>query len=1283
MSSFLKWLGKRVLIGLGVVVILLALAVGAFRVMIAQIPSYQSELQAWVANELGLNIEFQRLDARLGLNGPELTFEDASIGLRDTDRAFLVADRAFVALDPWQLIFAARGVPARLTLDGVSVTLERTLEGEFRLEGMAPDAASQIDLAGLVPQTVELVVLNSQLLYRDLAKRRSWQFLDVTIALDRQPGGVTIDSQLQPPAELAERIDFSLDAIIDEATALPTEWRLETDFASLNLDAMAALIPVNDTVDIDGVGDFSFALEWDRAGLAQVASNVALAGVEIGDAEQTGGNVYQNVEFGATWVRESDQSWRLLLEDVNVQRNGESWLADGRSVFALDQDNGEVRSLTLQSDFVRLRDLTPLIMAFPESQLAEQWALFEPRGELNGIDFSLALADDEWDYNLVARFDSLSVKRLADAPGIAGLSGDVRAGARSGTINFDSAQLTIDLPSVFREIVSLEALQGAVVWRQGQDVVRVVSDDLHFDLVESAVETSFELSFPLDGSLPHVDVEASATTVDLIAVKRQLLPVHVMLPRAVAWIDKGIQSGYASDIELSVYGPLAAFPFDAGEGEFRVTADIADVVVDYIDGWPRAEELTGRVEFLNAGFVGAGSGRTLNNRSSNLAVSIADLRDAVLTYASTTRGPLVDVVDFLHSAPLIAGHLGVGFERLEAHAGIGLVDINLSLPLLDRAAFELDGTVTLVDGEISVAGFGPRATEVGGVLEVTGDSVVGSAVDAVFLGGPVVASVAKAGQEGYRTVLNVAGETTAEAVLQSFSLPFQDLFGGQTMWQGQLLLPTRTETGNEPVRIEFQSNLSGVALRFPEPLAKPPGEASNLQLDFQFTSADQLEIDGNLGATRRFALDYGIDSDRLQFRRGTVAFGGAEPLLEDSEGIVVSGRLPQLDLNDWLALAKTTSIERARPLFLGADLEVAEFRAFGQHLGSTHLAVEREDDGWDVEIESEAIAGRVQIPLDLSTRAQIIADMERVHLAAGGNAEITKTDPQTLPGLRLQAKEFGFGQRQLGAVEAEVVADPLGLRMVSVTSQGESFNIEASGSWLEGAGGSTTRVAATINSNDVAKTLSELGMDLVIEGEMADLSASVYWSGPPTGSWLDHLNGDVGLRVETGSLVEIDPGAGRVVGLMSIAALPRRLALDFRDVFNKGFVFDEITGDFNIIDGNAYTNNLKMAGPGAEIGLVGRTGLRERDYRQQAVVTAEPSNMLPTVGGILGGPGVGAALLIFTRLFKEPLRGIGRASYCVTGPWAQPEVERISGNESEQAELCAELPPSMIGVTDD
>ena len=127
-------------------------------------------------------------------------------------------------------------------------------------------------------------------------------------------------------------------------------------------------------------------------------------------------------------------------------------------------------------------------------------------------------------------------------------------------------------------------------------------------------------------------------------------------------------------------------------------------------------------------------------------------------------------------------------------------------------------------------------------------------------------------------------------------------------------------------------------------------------------------------------------------------------------------------------------------------------------------------------------------------------------------------------------------------------------------------------------------------------------------------------------------------------------------GLISIAALPRRLSLDFRDVFEKGFGFDNINGSFRLVDGEAYTCDLSLSGPAADIGIVGHASLVGRDYEQTAVVSANVGSTLPLVGAVIAGPQVAAALLIFSQIFKKPLQDIGQVYYSIGGTWDEPIV---------------------------
>ena len=137
---------------------------------------------------------------------------------------------------------------------------------------------------------------------------------------------------------------------------------------------------------------------------------------------------------------------------------------------------------------------------------------------------------------------------------------------------------------------------------------------------------------------------------------------------------------------------------------------------------------------------------------------------------------------------------------------------------------------------------------------------------------------------------------------------------------------------------------------------------------------------------------------------------------------------------------------------------------------------------------------------------------------------------------------------------------------------------------------------------------------------------------------------------------DVEPGAGRVFGLLSIVALPRRLSLDFGDVFDKGFGFDKITGTFRIQDGQAYTCDLSLEGPAADVGITGRAGLATRDYDQTALVSANVGNTLPIIAAVVAGPQIAAALLIFSQIFKKPLQEVGQIYYGIEGSWDAPDV---------------------------
>ena len=346
-------------------------------------------------------------------------------------------------------------------------------------------------------------------------------------------------------------------------------------------------------------------------------------------------------------------------------------------------------------------------------------------------------------------------------------------------------------------------------------------------------------------------------------------------------------------------------------------------------------------------------------------------------------------------------------------------------------------------------------------------------------------------------------------------------------------------------------------------------------------------------------------------------------------------------------------------------MNVQSLRLFGQHLQDHRVRVDRSARDWLVQFDGELVKGSVFVPYDFGSDRAVVLDMERLILpgddaAEADNAGGEQIDPRTLPPITLKAGEFALGNRFLGAMETQLGRTDQGLVAESFIARDESFEVVGNARWVADAtdpSGYRSHLMATLTSTDVKATMQRLNYAPGIVSDDMTLLFDLSWSGGPRTDVFDTLDGDVQVRIGVGQLDEIEPGAGRLFGLMSIVALPRRLSLDFTDVFDKGFGFDQLDGTFRIVDGEAYTCDLSLEGPAANIAIIGRASLTEREYEQAAVIAANFGNTLPVVGAVVAGPQVAAALLIFSQIFKKPLQEMGQVYYAINGPWDNPVID--------------------------
>ncbi len=1284
MWQLFKRIAKHLYIAAGVIAIVLAIGIGAFRLVATQLPSYRGEIQAWAREALGLEMNFESVDARWALLGPELTFYDVSVATPGDDNdPLFTAGEASIGISVPALLTERRFAVNRLTVVDTRLAVERAEDGTFRLQGAAANQATtaEFEIDDLPP--VEVIVRESTIVYEDPLQGISWEFLDVRAGLVREADRLLVEARADAPAELASRVDLSADGSL---VALPgsagREWRIVAEIRDLDLSALSTQFPANPYMPRRGVGDVSVWLDFLDGNLQRATSEIELADLLLADNAVIADEalLYETLSVTTEWSRDAG-GWQLALSDLNIRRGGRSWPGDVSASVAVT-GRPSPTGFALSSSFVRLEDLAPVVAAMPDHPARDAWLELEPRGDFLTFELAWDTAGEDLVYSAATAFRDVGVNSTDQSPGITGLSGDMRTDSRTGRMTLLTRDAVFDWPRMFRQPLDIEELRTTLVWRQGLDGIRLVSDDLTVSNADMETRSNFELTLPLDGSSPTLDLQSYFYDFDTTRTSHYL-PVGALPDPVIAWMDRSIVAGYVPRAQATFAGPVTAFPFYEDEGRFEASFDVENGVLSFMEDWPVAREITATVDFLNEGFTANGMARVVGSDRAVVSGGIADMSNAVVALSGVTVAALPDVTAYLNAVPLFARRLGPDLTRVRAAGGSAEIDLTLELPLADVASYDLDAEIRMREGELTVEGFGLAATEIEGVLSLDNLSVTGSGIEATLLDGPVVASVSPPEAEGYRSRLDFEGEVAAESVSATFDLPLGSYLAGQTRWQGTLMLPSNPEPGDpsprEPLLISVGSNLSGVALKFPEPLSKLPADATSFQVDLIFPQAERVDIEGNLGAANRFAFSLSNRPDGLELRRGSIRFGGSYPLLPPGDGLDIRGSLGQVQLDDWLNFFEDVASETSVDSMLSnVDLEFTDFSVFGQRLGATTLAVERQPPEWLVDIDSEPVSGQMIMPLDLGTREQIRATMTRLHITTGESEATTEIDPRDLPGLRVTADDFVVGLREYGRLSADVRADTEGLRLESFDARTDGFSLSGSGDWYaQSDGTASTRFELTLNSADVATALDELGLDPVLEGEFAEVSANVHWPGGPSAEWQQAISGEVTLRLEQGSVLDLEPGAGRMMGLMSITALPRRLSLDFRDVFNRGLVFDEVSGTFVLIDGNAYTDNLLLTGPVADIGVVGRTGLKDQTYQQQAIVTAEPGKVLPTMG-FLAGPGVGTALLIFTQIFKEPLKGIGRASYCMSGSWDEPSIERLSPEDLASGELCADLPPGGL-----
>lgn len=1252
-----------------VLVILAAAASGVFQLVVQAVPGYRADVERYVQEQTGQHVRIGQLSLTwryyypsLDLNGVELLGADANTPLLQAERLRL----------GFALTRLLRGdtTPSRLELHGVGINANIDGDGNLTVQGIdvsGADAGSGQALAALDPllRFSRLRLERCRVNLRDQRRSREvWSFGIAEATLDRGLLGDVMALDLVLPASLGDSAHVEL--AFNGELLQPSTWsgKLTGEVSGLVARTLLAPYLVRGATLEAGETELRVfgAVEQGRLQSARVELR---AGPVVARRAQHLARIDALDLQGRVEAR--DGGWQADIERLALDGARGSWSSRG-TVTATASPDGRWRAEGT-ADYLRIDDLAPwLQIADVPPALA---ALDAASGAVHELQVRYQDDGDERRFGYRARFEDLALPASARPVGFAGLRGEVAGDERGGRAVLQESRAVLELPGkLVTPTLPFAALEAELEWQRQRDGWRFGMPQFRWELWGLRGKGRFTLTPAPEGGAPVMDLSAQFSAEDATRAK-PLMP-QAWSAGLRGWLDRAIVKARAPRATLVIQGPLADFPFhEQATGHWALDIDAADVELAYHPDWPAVSDLAARLHFEgNSLAIESRQGTIVGNPIEAVTARFPEFGTGQLLIDGTVRGETARFYQFLSSSPL-RDKLKALLTQTTA-SGPSAVDIVLDIPVKEASRAQVSGRVTLDGVVLNHGGLPEPIRDIRGALEFD----AGGAIRAEGLAGtlydvPLAAAIAPQPAGGslltaaFRLAIDPAGKG-ASGLIPSF---LRRQAAGASDWRASLLLGGAADAG-----VRLTTDLVGVELEYPEPLGKARADVRPLALTIGSARDAPLRITVDaaerLGADLRFARRAG----GMALARGVLRVGAGTtpaPAAADA-GLTLVGELPEIDLRKWQDALTTsgiggeqTQVVRRAALRFGA----ARWGAFT--LRDLRYAWTASRQGWSLALDGPRGGGEVrwnaaERGLLTARLDQLAAEYTPVEDEPAAKAA-APLDPNTLPQLDLDIGKLVVGPANLGHVTVATRRTELGQRTHALKASGGILTLSADGEWRRRAGQSSGSLSGDLAASDIATLLRAFGYTPNLDAKSARFTMALAWPPAEEGLAWAQAQGTVHLELESGQLRAVEPGAGRVLGLMNFYALPRRLTLNFRDVVSKGLGFDKVTGDFELRDGNATTQNLRVAGPSVRMDVRGRIGLAARDYDQQVTVYPDVSGGVTLGAVLLGGPIAGALALIAQEVMNKPLNQVTQLSYRVTGSWDNPQVTQGSAPKPERA----------------
>ncbi len=1207
----IRWLLRFrlcVIVSLAVILILAAIAFSLVRAVLPHATGYKAKIEAELSQQIGLPVHVEGIDADMHWFSPRLKLLQVSVYNATNKVPLFHFKKILFELDTFRSLLRGELTVGEISLVGVTLSVEKQTRNRWLIQGVEIKNNQSTGMAEKLLYTLQHAnysLLDSNIYYRDLTKNKlSLNLLDVNVNVKNYLDNHTLDLNMKLPAGYGQDLHVvaELKGVLDKSIS----GKLYINGSGINLKQWKRYFDWLPDFRLSGVVSSSVWLTVKNNLLTKVVAQLTAMDFSIANSKEKISSWKVDKLSTLLRLKKLNKQWRLNISSLEMEQKGKPlWPEPVNIIAGIDGNN-----LFFNADFLRLQDILKIAnIIAADSKPLKVIAGLKPVGDIYNLQLMYS-GSNAGNTRLQGDFANFGFNLQHVPVVVAGLGARIKFNKNKINIQFLSQNVTITLANLFRQPLLAKVLTGKGVvqfskqfkknhaWSFSTPLLHI--KNAHIDtysrlsltmppvitVVKSTSYASKKKVNPKVGKLlaqaqQHLFIDMQTSFYDAYTKYTSVyLPVGIMQPALVNWLDNSIRGGYTEAGSFILHGNADDFPYADGSGVMEILFHPVNINLKFLHNWPAISNLSANIKFYNQSMsIYDGIGNTSNGYISNVSANIPDLEKPQLKVKAKIVSSIKNLQHYITHSPLEAS-LGKTF-RIFKFKGETLLDLSLNIPLYaDVVTPSYKGDLRLNHVSWYYPELAYSLKNVNGNFHFTKNSITATRVRALIDGRPVLLSAHTIKKNtNPEVIFKIHGPINIDTLLKTYKWVPKNWLTGVSPWDISVFVPFHPK--KYLVHVNAESTLKGVSIKVSDAVSKLEKQVIPVSIALDVMAKDKLRI--KLKSKKIISLS----------------------VLKDSAGLI------------------TFSV--SSPMVIG---------------------------------KGDFVEG-----LDKQTKVNLNLDKLDLYalLKSKANKQVSgRIRPTDFPPLNWQIKTLLWNGWTFNNIFLKTSRQQHGMVINKLKLTGPAMTLDAKGSWLSNwRYKNKTVFSGNIHSDNMGTTLAGLGFEKSIEKSKLDARFNASWQAEPYSLLWKNVTGKTTFNLKNGTIPNVNPGAGgRLLGLMNVFQLTNRLALNFKDVYKKGFSFDKIAGELDFVNGEGTLKNFDIKAPSADINMFGDIGLVKHNYNLLMRVKPHSNGIAFAGGALLGGVAVGAGLALIQKIFNINL--IGDDVYTITGTWDKPEIKKIT-----------------------